>query len=347
MAIPSIPVNFVAQQANRQAYLSWNIVAGATSYSVQRSTDGVTFATVSTPAVTSYLDTTVVTGTQYWYQIASVNASGISGYTASLSVVPSPTSELSLGELRLRAQQRADRVASQFVDTSEWNFFINQSILELYDLLITVYEDYYLASPVLFNTNGSQFLYPIPNGDITFLDSNQNSIVAPSLYKLKGIDLSIQNASNGFVTINKFMFQDRNKFIYPNSASTIYGVFNMQYRMMGDNIEFIPTPSGNQQIRLWYIPRLPQLLKDTDLTTNGISGWLQYVIARAAKYALDKEESDTSTLVNELGFLKQRIEESASNRDDGQPDRVTDIRGNGWWGANSGGYGFGGPIGGC
>ncbi len=98
----------------------------------------------------------------------------------------------------------------------------------------------------------------------------------------------------------------------------------------------IPTPSAGQNISIWYIPRLPQLLQDTDLTTIGISGWLQYVIVRAAKYALDKEESDTSKLDNELLFLKNRIEASAMIRDAGMPDRISDVRSaSGYWGSGS------------
>ncbi len=114
---------------------------------------------------------------------------------------------------------------------------------------------------------------------------------------------------------------------------------------MGSNIEFIPTPSGNQTIRLWYIPRMVELLKDTDTTTSGISGWIEYVIVRAAKYALDKEESDSSRLTEELMFLKQRIEESAPSRDAGLPDTISDSRSNTGWGRGWNG-GSGGAIGG-
>jgi hypothetical protein len=143
--------------------------------------------------------------------------------------------------------------------------------------------------------------------------------------------------------VNRYNFIDRNRFVYPNTASTIYGVFNLQYRLMGSNIEFIPTPSGGQLIRLQYIPRLPVLIADTDLSTIGFSGWLQYVIIRAAKYALDKEESDTATLTEELLFLKQRIEETSFNRDVGMADTISDTRqGNwadGWWGGRNGSIG--------
>jgi hypothetical protein len=88
---------------------------------------------------------------------------------------------------------------------------------------------------------------------------------------------------------------------------------------------------------------MTQLLQDTDTTIQGISGWIEYVIVRAAKYALDKEEQDTSVLTQEIQFVKQRIEESAANRDAGQPDTISDTNqgswGNGWNGGQNGAIG--------
>jgi hypothetical protein len=247
---------------------------------------------------------------------------------------------MSLGELRLRARQRADRVNSQFVTDTEWNYYINQSYFELYDLLIDVYEDYYLTAPYGFTTNGSGSVYPLPDGRITFLNYFTNATeVAPSFYKLWGVDLAANTSPNGWVTMNKYNPLDRNKYYYPNSQSTIYGVFNAQYRVLGSNIEFIPVPSGNQYIRLRYFPRLTMLLADNDLTNAGISGWLEYVIIDAAIKALTKEESDTSSLKIAKDEMKKRIEAGAKNRDAGRPDTIQDTRSGGTGGWNTGGYG--------
>lgn len=343
MAFPSIPQNLYVQQGNQQVFLSWDISAGATSYSVQRSVDGVNFTNFASPVINNYTDTSVVLGTQYFYQVASTNAGGTSPYTPPQSIVPAPVAEMSLGQIRLMAQQRADRVNSNFVTVPEWNNFINQAMYELYDLLITVYEDYFKAPSASFTCNGNQQIFPLPDGVLTFLNDNRQPFVPPPFYKLMGVDLALNTANNAYVTVNRYNFVDRNRFVYPNTASTIYGVFNLQYRPMGNNVEFIPTPSGGQIIRLQYIPRLPALLKDTDLTTIGVSGWLQYVIIRAAKYALDKEESDTQTLTQEILYLKQRIEETAFNRDQGMADTISDTRqGNwadGWFGGRNGAIG--------
>lgn len=338
MAIPSTPTNFYVQQGNGQVLVSWDISAGATSYSVQRSTDGVTFSVLASPTAVEYLDTSVTLGTQYWYQVAATNGSGTSSYTSNQSIVPTPTGEMSLGAIRLAAQQRADRVNSDFVTLPEWNSYINQSYMELYDLLVTVYEDYYVAAPVQFQSDGTNYLYALPNGT--------NYSAAEPFYKLLGADLGLNSANNAWVTIPKFNFIDRNKFVYPNTSSTIYGVFNLRYRLMGSNIQFIPTPSAGQPIRLWYIPRLAQLLRDTDIASTAISGWIEYVIVDAAIKALQKEESDVSVLVLQKQALIERIQTSSMNRDAGQPDTISDVRPGSRWGGGDSGYGFNGPSGG-
>ncbi len=251
--------------------------------------------------------------------------------------------EMSLGELRLRSQQTADRVDSAFVTNSEWNAFIRLAMYELYDLLITTYEDFSTAEPVYINTalnsSGSQMQYDLPNG-LNYLGGNlggSSGDPAPRFHKLTGVDLGVNTSNNAWVTLDSFNFIDRNNYVYPNSTSTIYGVYNMRYRVLGNTLMIIPTPAGNQQIRLWYAPVLPALLLDTDCTNIGWTGWLRYVIARSAKYALDKEEgSDTSKLDAELNFLKKRIEESAPNRDQGTPATISDTRTDSIYGGGGG-----------
>lgn len=350
MAAPGMVQNLAVQSANRKLLVSWDLSVGADSYQVQRSLDNVTFTNLVTisgsPLATNYVDSAVTIGTQYWYKVAALTGVDSSPSTTALSGVPVPTAEMTLGQIRLAAKQRADRLESDFVTDPEWNSYIRQASYELYDMLIGTYEDLYVETPIQFVCDGVTYQYPLPTGANTFLDAHNPAVtITPRpFYKLLGVDLALQNVNNAYVTINKFNFIDRNRFVYPNTASTIYGVFNLQYRLIGNNsLMFIPTPSGGQAIRLWYIPRLTELLQDTDITDTGISGWIEYVIVRAAKYALDKEESDSSKLTEELLFLKERIESMADKRDAGQPDTISDTRvtwgsPNGGWNRSSGGF---------
>lgn len=420
MAVPAQITGLVAQNSDGNVLLTWTAEATSLSYTVQRSTDGITYSSYATLIPVSsnpkYQDTNPGVGFRYYYQVAGVNGSGTGTFSSAVNAITAPPSEMSLSELRLQAQQTADRENSEFVTLSEWNRFIRISMYELYDLLIGSYEDYYATQQVTILTNGSQQYYPLPDGvtnypgnaynastvtTFTVLSANatinavyQNnnylftvtSTIAPgttllttgngtptpygvltkvsgtgdstitfsryavtlsgqpaqAFYKMSGVDLAVNTSTvnPAWVTLKKFNFIDRNKYVYPNSTSTIYGVYNQAYRIMGQQIDFIPVPAGNQTVRLWYAPRLPALLQDQDITTLGFSGWIRYPIVRAAKYALDKEESNTDKLDAEILFLKKRIEEMSSNRDQGMPDTISDTRREGIYGGT--GWGAGG-----
>lgn len=338
MATPATPTNFYVTQGDGRVFLQWDLVAGATAYQIQRSTDGVTYTNLSAPTFNQYFDTTALLGVIYYYQIASINGSGTGLFSVPQSVVPTMGGEMSLGELATRCRQRADRLNSNFVTLPEINSYINLSLTELYDLLIDVYEDYYKApNAIFYSVGGNQALYPMPNGVLPFFEGDGTTPFIPKpIYKLLGLDMGLNISNNGWVTVDKYNFIDRNRFFYPNTASTIYGVFNCRYRWMGDNIEFIPVPSSRQPFRIQYIPKLPVLLAPQDITTTNVSGWLEYVITDVAIKILQKEESDTATLERQKMALTARINSSANNRDAGRPDTISDVRGNGWWGGMQG-----------
>lgn len=350
--IPYQPQNLSAEQTDGNILLTWTGSLGAMSYQIQRSLDGINFVNLATSLVNQYIDVQPGVGIKYYYQVAGVSIAGTGVYSSIVYAVAAPPGEMSLGELRLRSQQNADRVGSDFVGTAEWNSFIRLAMYELYDLLITSYEDYNVSDPVFINTNGSTFQYALPNG-INYLGGvldGLSGLPSQRLYKLSGVDLGVNTSNNAWVTIRRFDWVDRNNYVYPNSTSTIYGVYNMRYRPIGANtftekITLIPTPAGNQQLRIWYAPVLKGLLADTDITTIGYSGWLRYVIVRASKYALDKEEgTDTSKLDTEIAFLKTRIEQSSSNRDQGMADTISNTRRDGIYGGT--GWGDGSANGG-
>jgi fibronectin type 3 domain-containing protein len=87
---PATPTGLQATAGNAQVSLSWNASTGATSYNVKRSTanGGPFSATLASPAVTNYIDTTVTNGTTYYYVVSAVNASGESANSAQASATP-------------------------------------------------------------------------------------------------------------------------------------------------------------------------------------------------------------------------------------------------------------------
>ena len=85
------PTGLAASGENQQVFLLWNAAGGATSYNLYRSTspgaEGTTpYATGITSA--TYTDTNVANGVTYYYEIAAVNASGVSGNSNESSATP-------------------------------------------------------------------------------------------------------------------------------------------------------------------------------------------------------------------------------------------------------------------
>jgi len=224
-------------------------------------------------------------------------------------------STMTLAQLRTASKQRADMVNSTFVEDSEWDSYINQSIYELYDLLVQKYgDDYYVADPFYVTTDGTNHLFDLPD----------------DFYKVLCVSIQLQGSNNsdpnGWTVLKPFNIQEKDQYILPN-IQTFYGVTNMRYRIRGNKLWLNPLPAGGQRVQVLYVPRFEELTSD-DETFDGISGWTEYVIVDAAIKALEKEESDTMALENRKAGLKARIESAAENRDAGNPATVTDSRAN-------------------
>jgi hypothetical protein len=258
---------------------------------------------------------------------------------------------LQLSDLMTQSRQRADQIPQNYVPTltgtdffvteSELISYINQSYFELYDLLVQKYgDDYFVAPPLSFTTDGQNYLYPLPDGTI------YNG--APAFYKVLGFDLNLApqlplSTSESFITIPPFMFAERNRCSVPNMQA-FYGLTNLRYRLQGNNVWFTPLPAFGQVIQMWYIPRMTQLVNLTD-TVDGVSGWTEYIIVDAAIKMMQKEESDVSVLMAQKQALILRIEAAAANRDAGNPQVVSDSQSQNWFGSDSG-WGWGNGSGG-
>ena len=353
MAIPSAPVNVILQTGNGKNLVTWNLVPTALTYQVQRSLDGVTFSNIGAPVTgNTYLDSAVSIGNTYFYQVDAINGSGSSAFTPSYppSITPCLPGQINLGYLRYMSQLRADKLNSQYLTTDEWNWNINQSACELYDILVDKYgDDYFFAPPLLVPLTGLDY-YPLPDG--------ANYSAAPAIYKLNGVDANISGASNspnaGWVPLSRFNWSDRDKYTtFPGQAGALNNIYQMAYREMGNNLHILPA-NTNQMLRLWYVPILIQMLQDTDMLPFSISGWSEYIVIDAAMKAMIKEESfeKWQALDASKKFILERIETTAPNRDVGQPNTVSNVRttmgdpafSNGWAGGNgfgSGGFGGG------
>ena len=65
-------------------------------------------------------------------------------------------------------------------------------------------------------------------------------------------------------------------------------------------------------------------MNDTDVF-DGIEGWEAYAIYRATAYCIAKEDGDASFWIAEAESMMAKIKQSASTRDQADPEKSTDV----------------------
>lgn len=310
---------------------------------------------------------------------------------------------ITLSSLREQVRQRADMQNSNFISDTELDGYINSSYKELYDIVVSRFEDYYTTSS----------LFTISAGNTEALPDD--------FYKVRGVDY---NYGGSFYELRKWNFNDRNILDRPYNILSSRYIDYRRYRLIGNNVQIVPEDKATGDYRLWYIPFATDMVvgvlatlttQDVTYTSalglyedgNGITieftsggtagaevvtvagqaisvqiedgvstsqnvvdaitgdvtasalvtaqvagsdlqtqtvfgptnlsggivqvdgqtfnGWEEYIVIDAAMKCLVKEESDVSVLFGQKQALLDRIEKMASNRDAGEPEKVTDI----------------------
>src|SRR5687768_6783958 len=74
---PAMPTGMVVAPGNNEVTVTWNAVAGATSYNIYRSTSqGQQGTKVGTSSTLSYVDSTALNGVTYYYEVTANNVAG-------------------------------------------------------------------------------------------------------------------------------------------------------------------------------------------------------------------------------------------------------------------------------
>lgn len=215
---------------------------------------------------------------------------------------------VTLTNLTDRAKQMADLVGSSFVSSTEWTTWINSGLMELYDIVVGAYEDYFTVSTTSTITSGSSFALPA------------------AFYKLRGVDYQL--TSSDYMNVPQFNFNERNRQIeWAYSARGNDSI--RRYRVIADTLEITPSDRASGTYRLWYIPAVTALSSGSDAipTTLSKAGWEEYIVLYAAIKAKLKGEEDASDMTNQLAALSQRIVSMSANRNADQPERITDLAG--------------------
>jgi hypothetical protein len=208
--------------------------------------------------------------------------------------------QMTLAALRAAARERSDTEGDPHITDAELTRWINGSVAELYDLLIKNGGENYFTARATITSDGATELYPLPDGTLYG--------GAPAYYKGTLVEQQYVAALSGWRTVHKMNLADKNR--------------------LGR------WPAAGEVFRIWYAPRLTELVRDQDIA-DGVSGWLDYAIVDAARKAVVKQERDPSALMAEKADLKMRIEAMSVNRDQGEPATVLETESDDLFG-----YGF-------
>lgn len=105
------------------------------------------------------------------------------------------------------------------------------------------------------------------------------------------------------------------------------------YRVLGNNIEYLPMPGDVYSSLLWYVPSATQLTSDAQ-TYDTISRLDDYLIAYAARLVAIKDKNwDLRDACKELLLeLESEIDVIARTRDRNSPNRIVDVYETNRWG---------------
>lgn len=205
-----------------------------------------------------------------------------------------------------------------FISKPELRGYLNETIAELYDMLVEARGQEYYRKEYTFQTINNQPSYALP----------------PDFYELISVDIFL--APNIVLTAHPYMESERNRFRwYPG------WFYNMPvyYRLLGSQsatgaalmparINFIPAPSAVYSITLNYIAAFRPFLTDgtEDLYIfDGINGWEGFATWNVAAICLEKMQKDSSYARARAEEFKRRIQGLAADRDAGSPERPHDV----------------------
>jgi fibronectin type 3 domain-containing protein len=139
LAAPAAPTGLTATAGSASVSLTWTASAGATSYNIYRgTTSGGESATAIAIgiATTAYTDSAVTNGTKYYYKVAAVNASGVSGLSNEASATPEPVALATCGGMSLGDEASLNGYVP-FPSTFAWNMNIASAPLDPNNTAIT------------------------------------------------------------------------------------------------------------------------------------------------------------------------------------------------------------------
>ena len=212
-----------------------------------------------------------------------------------------------LSEIKTRCRQAVDSENDSSISDSELTNYINASLADLYEIVLSAYtNDYFTVYSGITTVSGTSD-YPLDE----------------SIYKVIGVDL---NDGGTNWTLQKFSYQERNKY-QGTTLNPAYGTSFYRYRDSAGFIKLTPTPTATHNLTVWFTPKLEKLTEDTDeVSSNFLDIWVEYVVMDVSVKILMKRQDlgDVQFQISRRNELRSRIEEQLASNEFGLNDTILD-----------------------
>ena len=209
-----------------------------------------------------------------------------------------------------RAKSRVDMTQSSFVSTDDWTEFLRDSYRNLYNKLVSKFQEH--------------FLEPAASAAI---DSDGQLAVPADFQRLHAVDVE---ESGEWTTVWPANLSERNRF---RGGSGIFLRRNpyIKYRLIKRDVWFFPAErASGKTARVWYTPLPAKISTLSDSIPIEMEQWSQHMVLDCCIMALLKEESDPSGFMAERQLISLEIDEQAMLRDLQAQDQVEDVTGGSW-----------------
>ncbi len=204
---------------------------------------------------------------------------------------------VTIAQVMTRARVKADVSGADgvgWIPDTELQGFVDAAHTELYDLLVK-HELHQFETTATVTTVSGTATYALPADH----------------YKTLALDY--QWATNRYEAVPEVTFAERNRFTVPFTNQ--YGTRAAGYRIVGGNLVLLPTPGGVQVYRHIYIPAPADIsAADVDTTIDGIAGWDELLVIKAAINCYIKEQSVPNDLRVQEAQQVDRIAQMAVDR---------------------------------
>ena len=213
-------------------------------------------------------------------------------------------SRATLIELKNKIRRAAEIDYTDFVKNDELIDYINDSLSELWDILVASCQDYFIHRHK-FNLVVDQESYPLPS----------------DFYKLTKVFYVDTNGRNKMNKVNL----DKLDYFSNTATSTTSEDSDAMYFISGNKFWITPPPATADVIELWYVPQATKLMSDSDeVDISIVNGWDKYITASVLAIIKAKEESDPTFWLMEKERQERRIVRMATNRDQSESESVSD-----------------------